>query len=217
MSPMMEMMAQQLGGQALAPIIAQQLGVDPRTAQKAVQVGLPLIIAALARNSQDEKGRDSLHGALQDHDGGRWNDVQGYMDRGGDISEGNAILEHIFGGQRHQVEQQIGRETGMDPNMLSRLLPMLAPLVLAYMGNRMKKQRMQPNDLSDFLSEEQAFIQDNHSLPRFEPAPQQRKQSGSAGGSIVESLLDQDGDGSMVDDVGRIGIGILGKILSGKR
>jgi hypothetical protein len=212
----MEIMAQQLGSNTLAPIIAKQLGVDEQTARKAVQIGLPLIIAGLAKNAQNPGGADALGGALErDHNGSRWEDLGGYVQRGGDLAEGNAILEHILGGDRYHVEKGLSSETGLDPNLLTKVLPLLAPLVLAYLGQKKRSEKMSGDDLSGFLTEERSYIEQHGSLPRVQPVAPQQPQ-GSTAGDLMESMLDRDGDGSVTDDAARIGMGFLGKLLKGR-
>ena len=142
MASMMDSLIQQMGEQALAGVVADKLGVDERTAQQALRVALPVIIAGLAKNSSDPKGADALHKALQeDHDGSALDNLSGLV--GGDGSVGNAILKHVLGSKRAQVEDQVGRQTGLDPSLLAQLLPLRAPLVRACLG-RMQKQQQLP-------------------------------------------------------------------------
>ncbi len=61
-------------GQALQPQtvdnIADQLGTDRATTQKAISAAVPLLVGALARNAKEPQGAESLTTALEkDHDG----------------------------------------------------------------------------------------------------------------------------------------------------
>ena len=50
--------------------VSQQLGVDPGTAESAIQAALPMLIGALGQNAQQPQGAEALFGALQnDHQG----------------------------------------------------------------------------------------------------------------------------------------------------
>ncbi len=225
MATMMDSLIQQMGEQALAGVVADKLGVDRQTARQALRIALPVIIGGLAKNSSKADGARSLHKALEeDHDGSRLDDLGGFIgsDDGG---EGNAILEHVLGTQRPTVEREVGRETGLDPSILAKLLPLLAPLVLAYLGRMQRQRQMQPDDLAGFLTEEETHIEREGGLPRLQPleglgglrgvddAPQTPARKPLGG---IAGMLDQDGDGSLGGEAAQVGMGILRKILSGK-
>lgn len=219
MASMMDSLIQQMGEQALAGVVADKLGVDERTAQQALRVALPVIIAGLAKNSSDPKGADALHKALQeDHDGSALDNLSGLV--GGDGSVGNAILKHVLGSKRAQVEDQVGRQTGLDPSLLSQLLPLLAPLVLAYLGRMQKQQQLQPGDLAGYLSAEETRIENQGGLPRMQPLDpttgggRQAPADAPLGG--IAGMFDQDKDGSLAGEATQFGMGLLRKILSGK-
>ncbi len=218
-SSMIDIMTQQLGQEAMAGVLADRLGLDPRTARQAVKIGLPMIVAGLARNTADQKGADALAGALErDHDGSRLDDLGGYLKRGGDLSEGDAILGHVLGRDRGKIETEMGRETGLDPSVLSKLLPLLAPLVLAYLGRTKQQERMSPGDLAGYLDRERDQIA-RQGLPRIQvPQPPSKSQpQEKTAGDVIGDLLDRDGDGSATDDAARIGMDLLGKLLGGSK
>jgi hypothetical protein len=60
MNAITQMITQRLGGAAVS-MIAQRLGVSESTANTAVQVAVPLIVAALARNATNGEGAAELH------------------------------------------------------------------------------------------------------------------------------------------------------------
>lgn len=227
MATMMDSLIQQMGEQALAGVVAEKLGVDRQTARQALRIALPVIIGGLAKNSSQAGGARSLHKALEkDHDGSRLEDLGGFISTD-DGAEGNSILEHVLGAGRPTVEREVGRQTGLDPSILAKLLPLLAPLVLAYLGRMQRQKQMQPDDLAGFLTEEETHLDRQGGLPRLQPleglpglggmdeaeapqAPGRRPMGGIAG------MLDQDGDGSLSGEAAQVGMGILRKILSGK-
>src|SRR6476661_9151899 len=89
---LLDMLQQQLGGDAVKQI-SGQLGADHGTTQTAIAAALPMIVGALARNTQDPAQAGALSNALsKDHDGSILDDVTGYLSRGGNTADGNAIL-----------------------------------------------------------------------------------------------------------------------------
>src|SRR4029453_19269351 len=86
MDAISQMITQQLSG-AASKQIAARLGVSESTANMAVGVAVPLILAALARNASKPQGAQDLHQAItRDHDGGILNNLSGYL---GNPEQGN--------------------------------------------------------------------------------------------------------------------------------
>lgn len=174
--------------------VSQQLGVDPSTAQNAIGAALPMILGALGQNAAQPQGAESLFGALQrDHQGLDLGSVLGAV-LGGGQGGGNpqaamaaaaapAILGHIFGNRQASAEQGLGAATGLNSPQARMLMQILAPMVMAYLAKRFfgNQQQATPAALSNVLGQERQTIQ----------------QQGGIGGGLLESLLDQDGDGQL--------------------
>jgi hypothetical protein len=191
---------EQLSGGA-ARQIGQQLGVDEGAASKAIAGALPMVLGGLARNAQQQGGADALLGALdRDHDGSVLDDVAGYLGKGPD-RQGDGILGHVFGGRRSAVESTLGQASGLDSAKAGQLMAMLAPVVMGALGKQKRAQGLDASGLAAMLGQEQ------------------QRASGSAGQAMgmVGKLLDRDGDGDIKDDVAKLGAGLLGSLLGGKR
>ena len=68
MNAITQVITQQLTGGAV-PTIAQRLGISETTANTGVQIAVPLILSALARNASQPQGAESLHQAISnDHE-----------------------------------------------------------------------------------------------------------------------------------------------------
>lgn len=121
--------------QISAEELAQQLGTDPDTAMDAVRKALPTLAGAMSGNVQ-AGGGEALGAAIQrDHDGSLLD--QPHPLAAVDTTDGAKILEHVLGSRRGQVEQSLGSTSKADSSVFSRLLPMLAPLVMAWLGKRL--------------------------------------------------------------------------------
>ena len=186
-----------LGQLSGAPVqqVSQQLGVDPGTAESAIQAALPMLIGALGQNAQQPQGAEALFGALQnDHQGLDIGSVLGAVLGSGNSSAGlspqagmaaaaaPAILGHIFGGKQQAAEQTLGSATGLNSPQTRMLMQILAPIVMAYLAKRFfgGQQAASPTQLQSVLGQEQEQI---------------RQQPGAGG--LLGSLLDQDGDGQL--------------------
>jgi len=173
--------------------MARQLGVSDAKVQQAIGVGLPLLLAALAKNSSSSDGARSLSDALsRDHDGSvlahKQDAVANYQQLGG------GIVGHVLGSQQAPVESAITRQTGVDAGAL---LQMLAPIAMGVLGQAQRQQRLDPGDLAGALQTNQ----------------QQMQQQNGSLLSTINSMLDADKDGSAIDEVA----GMLGSFLNSRR
>jgi len=193
MNILTEMLTQQLAGGAIAQI-SNKLGIDQGTAGKAVAIALPLLIAALARNTSTPSGANALDQAVaRDHDGSILDDIGGFLNSG-NTAEGAGILGHVFGNQQNSVEGALAQRTGLDAGSAGQLLAMVAPLVLGAVGKTRMEQGLDANSLS-------AYLGDQHQAQNAPP-----DMMGMSGG-----FLDANQDGSVVDDLGRLAGKVFGK------
>ncbi|MBD0293204.1 MAG: DUF937 domain-containing protein [Jiangellaceae bacterium] len=118
--------------------LAQRLGVDERTAAQATRQALPALLGGMQANAQDPAGADSLGRALGQHDDDL---LEGGVDFDQvDTADGDKIVRNVFGGNRDQVVSRLGGATGTGGDLMRKLLPMLAPLVMSYLAKRFSRQ-----------------------------------------------------------------------------
>lgn len=200
MSSILDLLNSQLGAGGVEAI-SRQLGIDPQTAQNAIAGAIPILTGALAQHASTPGGAASLSNALQQHDGSILDQATQYLGQG-DTSMGDGILSHILGGNRGNASNGLAQATGLDAGTAGKLLMMLAPLVMGAIGRAHNQQGQDPGALAGMLGgvHEQA---------------QSAAPSGILG--MLEGMLDSNHDGSIVDDVTRLGGGLLGGLLGGNR
>lgn len=101
------------------------------------------------------------------------------------------ILGHILGGKKGQAETGLSQATGLDSGNMHKLLLMLAPVVMAYLGRQVTSGRAPSADaLGSMLGSEREQVQ----------------QQGGAAGGLLGSVLDQNGDGKVdMSDLMKLG------------
>lgn len=187
MNAITQIVTQQLGGRA-ANTIAQRFGISESTANTAIQMAVPLILTALARNASQPQEAQSLHQAVAtDHDGSILDNVTGYL-QNPQSANGAGILGHVFGSQQPAIENNLAQATGMDQSSAGGLLETLAPLVMGSLGKAQQQNGLDASGLSNLLNSQQQEAQAN--------AP--------GAMSMLSSLLDQNKDGSSMDDLQRM-------------
>jgi len=167
--------------------IAQQIGLTPQDAGQAIQAALPILLGQMAQNASQPEGASALLGAVQrDHAGvdlgGLLGGLLGSLGDGSSATagpaNGMAILGHIFGGSGGA---RIPGVSGLDGNNSTKLLALLAPLVMAALGKLAQGGQLDAGGLSGLLGGESR---------RISAAPP------SALGGLLGSVLDGDGDGN---------------------
>lgn len=175
--------------------MAESLGLEKSQAQSALASAVPILMQAMSRNASTPEGERSLENALKkDHSGGLLDNLSGYLSNP-NTSEGSKILDHVLGNKRNNVEKYVSNDSGLSSGMVGSLLSTAAPII---MGALAGKQNNSSSGIGSILSGITGEMQNNAS---------------SKEQSIIEQLLDQDNDGSIIDDVANLGMSFLGKMF----
>ncbi len=197
MNSLQELLGEEQGNAAVDQI-SQTAGLDSSTTNSVIQTALPAILGGLANNASTPEGADSLNSALDQHHDGSLLDNLGGL---GNLifgsgqqaapppqADGGGILGHIFGNSQGQVAQQVSNQTGVSTGQVAQILMMLAPIVMSYLGRQKQQQGVDAGGLGGLLG-------------GLLGGQSQAAASGGSWGSIANSMLDRDGDGSAVDDI----------------
>lgn len=169
--------------------IAGRLGVDVGEVNNAVRTLVPVLVGGLQQNAQDPDTASTIESAANTHA------ASGLLDGGVSVdqvdeSDGSRAISKIFGGNDSgQVASALAGGGAGNSDLIQKLLPILAPIVLAYIGKQ--------------LSGGQA------------PAQPQAQAGGGGGlGDILGSIL----GGGAAAGGGNNPLGsILGSVLGGKQ
>ncbi|REC47014.1 DUF937 domain-containing protein [Chryseobacterium pennipullorum] len=197
-----------------------KFGISRNQVIALLAVATPLIISYLRNKSQDAKEAEALNNALdKDHNGSILDDASQVETR---QAEGGSILDHIFGGQKNTVENQLSQNTGISIDKIGPILAMLAPVVMGYIGKEKQQNNVGAGGLGDLLggilgnASSQAQTQQsnplNDILGSVLGGGGQSQSSGNPLNDILGSVL---GGGGNQKQQGGLG-SILGNILGGK-
>ena len=178
-----------LGAQNGAAVrqIGSQLGLPEDQTTAALGALVPALAAGVQRNVQ-AGGLDSLLSALAGGNHARYVDDPAALAQPDAVADGNGILAHVFGSKEvsREVAARAAAQTGVGPDILKRMLPMAAALMMGAMAR-------QPSA----------------------PAPAAAAMPGSGGDvgrgllNMLTATLDRNRDGSLLDDV----MGMVGRVL----
>ena len=123
-----------LTGNDAASAIGQNLNLDQKQVSSVITAALPSLLGAMQKNASTEAGAASLAQALGQHAGNAGNILNNL--KGSDLTDGNKILSHIFGGNLNNVLGGISKQTGVASNSVSSILASIAPSLLALLGKQ---------------------------------------------------------------------------------
>jgi hypothetical protein len=200
-------------GKSIISGVAGQTKQDESKTSSVLTMALPVLMQAMKRNAATPQGAEGLLNALNSkHDGSILNNLSGLFGGGVDsnvLDDGSKILGHVLGGKQQHVQNALSQKSGLDSGSVAQILKVAAPILMEVLGNQAKQQNVNSANGIDGLL------------------------GGLLGGSsakneqsFLESILDADGDGSIIDDVagmvlggnkkkGGLG-GLLGGLFGGK-
>ncbi|SEL96017.1 protein of unknown function [Maribacter orientalis] len=206
MAGLLDLLNSPMGQQLISGVAGQTNQPEDKTAN-VLSMAMPLILGAMKKNVSTPEGAQGLMSALSNnHSGGILDNIGGLFGGGVDdsvISDGAGILGHVFGNKQPQVENALSQKSGLDAGTVAQILKIAAPIVMGYLG----KQTAQSN-----VSDGSGMNALLGSMLGGQPQENQ---------NLITTLLDADGDGSILDDVAGMVMGSnkksggLGGLLGG--
>jgi hypothetical protein len=185
MSGLLDLLNSPMGKQIISGV-SGSTGQSESDTGNLLSMAMPVLMGAMKKNVQTPDGAAGLMSALSGkHDGGILDNLGGLFQGGVDDSvqkDGEGILGHLLGGNRPNVENALSQKSGMDAGSVAQILKVAAPILMGVLGKQTK----------------QAGVSDAGGMLGGQPKENQ---------SLISSLLDADGDGSILDDVAGMVLG----------
>ena len=182
-----DLLAQMGGLQSMA----RELGISEAQAASGAAALAPAILGGFKKQAQAQPaGLDGLVGMLGGLGGGGLLDAV-LAPQPTNAGPGNEILAQIFGSRdvSRTVAQNAAGQTGLDPTLLKKMLPVLAMLVAGYMAKQGQASAA-PQSGSGGLNDVLGGL-----LGGGNPA------TARGGAHGLASMLDLNGDGNALDDI----------------
>lgn len=182
-------------GKSIVNGVAGQTNQPESKTQDVLMMAMPLLMAAMKRNASSPQGAEGLLNAINSkHDGSILNNLGSLFGGGVDdsvMNDGSKILGHVLGNKQHTVESAISAKSGIDAGSVSQILKVAAPILMGMLGSQAKQQNVNsPSGLEGMLG----GLLGNSTQGRGDQ-------------SFLESILDADGDGSIMDDIAGMAMG----------
>ncbi|GGD38234.1 DUF937 domain-containing protein [Muriicola marianensis] len=206
MSGLLDLLGGPLGKQ-LVDGVSEQTGQPSDKTADVLSMAMPLLLGAMKKNASDPQGASGLMNALDSkHSGGILDNLGGLFQGGVNdsvLQDGAGILGHVLGNKQPMIENALSQKSGVDAGSVAQILKIAAPIVMGYLGRQKAQSNVSDaNGLTSLLG----------SMLGGQPKQNQ---------SLITSLIDADGDGSVLDDVAGMVLGAkkkkggLGGMLGG--
>ena len=193
MSGILDLLNSDLGKTIISGVSSQTNQPQNKT-QDVLTMALPVLMAAMKRNASTPQGAEGILSAINGkHDGSILDNLGGLFGGGVDenvSADGEKILGHILGNKQQNVQNTLGAKAGMDAGSVAQILKVAAPILMGVIGKQSKQENV--NSSSGIEGLLGGLLKGN--------SPQQEQ-------SFLESILDADGDGSIIDDVAGMVLG----------
>jgi hypothetical protein len=178
--------------------LSEKVGGSRAQTEAVANGAISTLVQALSKNTQRPGGIESLVSAIdRDHDGSVLDDAKGFVvghkqPQNAKALNGAGIVRHVLGGRQDSVNDMLSNLTGMEKGKVSQLLITIAPMVMAALGKARHQENKSASGIQELLS---------HTV---KSETNQRNEMG-----LLGKFLDQDDDGSVINDLMNIGMKAL--------
>ncbi len=205
---LVELLQQQLlQNDSVIETLSRQLGgVEKDKAATAAQTAITALVTSMAKNATKPERANGLLQALErDHDGSLLDHAMEYLSgqfqpANPKMTDGAGILRHLLGDRKESIAKVVAESSGLEPERGASLLEMLAPVVMGALGKTRREAGFGLDGIVQMLS-----------------GTVQQQQGRNPALDMISRFLDQDGDGSAVDDIAGMGMRILGNLFGRKK
>ncbi|MEO8070766.1 MAG: DUF937 domain-containing protein [Acidobacteriota bacterium] len=126
------------GGGATVQQIGSQLGLGEQQTTSALAALIPVLAAGVQQNAQTPGGLASVLSAIASGRHQQYVDDPSTLGNQATIDDGNAILGHVLGSKdvSRQVANHAAAETGIGADVLKKMLPLAATLLMGALARR---------------------------------------------------------------------------------
>ncbi len=143
---------------------ASMLGEDASGITKAASGLIPTILGGLLSKSTDTSAFGNIFSSLQDKQNDGWMDNLGGLIGGGNLAQNDpkdiagGLMGSLFGSKVGGILDLVSSVAGIKKSSSSGLLGMVGPLVMSYLGRKIRKEGLDAFGLSKFLGGQSANI-----------------------------------------------------------
>jgi len=193
-----QLLSQYLPDETLANLASQAGIQDSHQGVAAAKSVLTTLMQGLSKNTESQNGAGNLLNALErNHDGSILENLSGFLNMGNSQQTAPAfnaagILGHILGFKQQNVANGISQVFKLDLPTILKLMGILAPVLMGLLGKAKSSNQINPENVQQVLGQ-----------------TVQKTEQQNSGYGIFGKLLDSNNDGSISDDILKMGMNLL--------
>lgn len=133
--------------------VAAKTGAKKQDVESVIAASLPMILGGLAKNASTSDGAQALDTAITNkHTSSTVLDDANAATSDETIADGQKALGHVFGGSEQSVARVVSKKTGVDTATVMKILAVLVPIALAYLGKQKNSKGLDAGGLASILT-----------------------------------------------------------------
>ena len=167
--------------------VARETGQPEDKTADVLAMGMPVLLGAMKRNAASPQGAQGIMDLLSSGDSANiLDDLGSFFGGGVDASarsQGASLLEDLLGDRQPEMESALSQRSGLNAAAISNMLKIAAPILMGYLARqRSHSNAADSGGLNSMLG----------NMLSGQPGQNQ---------DLITSLIDRDGDGSVLDDI----------------
>jgi hypothetical protein len=128
------------GGGEIVRILAAEAGLGPKEAEQALRELLPELGRAIRRAGESRSGAAAVHTAMHDERYARYLEDPAALREAAAVADGERVLlEVLEDHERSELVRRVAAAIGPDEGHVRKLLPLIASLAMAALGQRLRE------------------------------------------------------------------------------
>jgi outer membrane protein OmpA-like peptidoglycan-associated protein len=144
--------------------VGSLIGQNPSTTSKGLSAAIPSVLAGVTEMASTPSGAERVQGMISEggYGGNTLSNLGGLLNGGattsGLLRSGGHLLSSLFGSRETDVTDAVARAGGMPGSAASKLLAMVAPIVMAVIGREIGTRKLDGAGLTSLLAGERSVL-----------------------------------------------------------
>lgn len=118
---------------------------------------IPTFLLALIKKGSSREGAEELV-ALAHSDGIEESSLPGNLNDPSYLRKGEDAINEIFGNKLISVTDSLGTRTGMSSSAITKIMSIIAPVIMGSIGKKVKNEDLTPNELMNYLGQQKTVL-----------------------------------------------------------
>ncbi len=138
---------------------SRAIGSDDEGTRSALASAVPVLLGSLGKRTNSPGGASALFDLVKGQDGSILTNLGAAFSDSDDSGLNSSFVDGLLGGGKEQVSQGLSQQTGLGTGQIAKLLPMLAPIVLGFLGKKQTDGNLDQAGLVGSLANERVAME----------------------------------------------------------